>query len=213
MGTTDEDSVRRTYTGLSRWGRIPVRDLGPEDHASVQTTLDGANVFAVSIHILSGSPEGECEGRVIKYDPDTGELAVSSSMSSEPVTLFVPENAGITRVGEPKFTAAPSGVSDLVAGTLISVSFESDAARRNVARLIKVLAVPGAAFVFTGNISFLDMHTGESSWLIRATERATKSTSIPPRPISETLRPGANVTVTAIYDGARYTASKITVNR
>jgi len=48
--------------------RIPVRDLGFEDHASVQTTLDGASVFAVSIHILAGSQEGECEGRVLKYD-------------------------------------------------------------------------------------------------------------------------------------------------
>ena len=44
--------------------------LGPEDHASVQTILDGENVFAVSIHILSGSPEGECEGRVLRYNPD-----------------------------------------------------------------------------------------------------------------------------------------------
>ena len=65
--------------------RIPVRNLGPEEHASVQTTLDGANVFAVSIHILSGLPEGECEGRVIRFNPDKGELVVASQMSPAPV--------------------------------------------------------------------------------------------------------------------------------
>jgi hypothetical protein len=193
--------------------RVPVRDLGSEAHASVQTTLDGAGVFAVSIHILSGAPEGECQGRVVKYDPNTGELAVASEISPEPVTLLVPANVSIARVGEPEFTAAPSGVSDLVAGALISVTFESDAARRNVARQIKILAVPGAAFVFNGNISFLDMSTGI---MVLVDPREGKSYQIhfdsARFPASETLRPGANATVTATYDGARYTANEITVN-
>jgi len=193
--------------------RVPVRDLGPEAHASVQTTLDGASVFAVSIHILSGAPEGECQGRVVKYDPSTGELAAASEISPEPVTLLVPASVSIARVGEPEFTAAPSGVSDLVAGALISVTFESDAARRNVARQIKILAVPGAAFVFNGNISFLDMSTGI---MVLVDPREGKSYQIHfdsvRFPASETLRPGANATVTATYDGARYTANEITVN-
>ena len=131
--------------------RIPVRNLGPEEHASVQTTLDGANVFAVSIHILSEAPEGECEGRVLRFNLDKGELVVASQMSPAPVTLVVPANASIARVGEPEFTAGPSGLSDLVPGSLVSVSFES--ARLNRAprttilpTQIKVLAVPGAAF-------------------------------------------------------------------
>src|SRR5437763_16473578 len=31
---------------------IPLRDLGPANHASVQTTLDGPHIFAISVHIL-----------------------------------------------------------------------------------------------------------------------------------------------------------------
>ena len=193
--------------------RIPVRDLGPEDHASVETTLDGADVFAVSIHILSGSPEGECEGRVLNYDPNTGKLEVSSSMSTEPVTLLVPANASISRVGEPEFTAAPSGISDLVAGSLITASFESDGAHRNMAKQIKVLAVPGAAFVFSGSITFLDIPTGT---MVLVDPRDGKSYQIrfdaARIPAGASLQPGANVTVTAIYDGARYAASEITMN-
>jgi predicted membrane GTPase involved in stress response len=82
-----------------------------------------------------------------------------------------------------------------------------------VATRIKVLAVPGAAFVFSGNISFLDMDNGilvlvdprdGNSYQIHF-DAARVSTS-------ESLRPGTNVTVTAIYDGARYAASAITVN-
>lgn len=193
--------------------RIPVRNLGPEEHASVQTTLDGANVFAVSIHILSGTPEGECDGRVLRYDRNTGELTVSSSMSPEPIRLSVPPNASIERVGEPEFTAEPSGLSDLVAGSLISASFESRASHRNVAVQIKVLAVPGAAFVFSGNISFLDMHTGT---MVIVDPRDGKSYRIrfdsARLPASESLRPQANVSVKATYDGSEYAANAITMN-
>jgi len=193
--------------------RIPVRDLGPEDHASVQTTLDGANVFAVSIHILSGTPEGECEGRVLKYDPNKGELEVASSMSPAPVTFLVPPNASIARVGEPKFAAVSAGLSDLVAGTLVSVSFGSGSSRRNVAREIKVEAVPGAAFVFTGNISFLDMHIGTLDLIDPRDGKSYKIHFDPARlPTSESLRTQANVTVTATYDGTEYAANAITMN-
>src|ERR1700733_119541 len=41
--------------------KISLRDLGATEHASIETTLDGIKVFAVSIHILSHMPEGEYE--------------------------------------------------------------------------------------------------------------------------------------------------------
>jgi hypothetical protein len=193
--------------------KIPVRDLGPEDHASVETILDGDNVFAVSIHILSESPEGECEGRVVRYNPDTSELVVASQMSPAPVTFLVPANINIARAGEGEFTTGSSGLSDLRAGSLVSVSFAAGPARHNVAREIKVMAVPGAAFVFSGNISFLDMHAGV---MVLVDPRDEKSYQIhfdsARLPASATLRPQANVTVTATYDGTGYAANAITAN-
>ncbi len=193
--------------------KIPVRDLGPEDHASIETILDGDNVFAVSIHILSGTPEGECEGRVVMYNSDTGELVVASQMSPAPVRFLVPANTSIARVGERDFTTRPSGLSDLMAGSLVSVLFEAGPARHNVAKEIKVMAVPGAAFVFSGNISFLDMHTGT---MVIVDPRDEKSYQIhfdsARLPGSATLRPQGNVTVTATYDGTEYAANAITAN-
>jgi hypothetical protein len=193
--------------------KIPVRELGPEDHASIETILDGDNVFAVSIHILSASPEGECEGRVVRYNPDAGELVVASQMSPAPVTFLVPANTSIARVGEGEFTTRPSGLSDLMTGSLVSVSFTAAPARRNVAKEIKVMAVPGAAFEFSGNISFLDMHTGT---MVIVDPRDEKSYQIhfdsARLPASATLRPQKNVTVTATYDGTGYAASAITTN-
>ena len=52
-------------TQLFRNGTIiSLRELRSEEHASVQTVLDGGNVYALSIHVLSQTPEGECQGHV-----------------------------------------------------------------------------------------------------------------------------------------------------
>jgi hypothetical protein len=80
--------------------RIRLRDLHSDSTASIQTVLDGTNVFAISIHLLSRAPEGEFQGQVLSYNPDTRELTVSASSSREPVKLVVPMNTPITRQGQ-----------------------------------------------------------------------------------------------------------------
>ncbi len=201
-------------THLYRNGvRIPLLDLRPANHASVQTVLDGANVYAISIHILSQAPQGDCQGMVLSYNSSTGELFVDSELSPQPIHLFVAANTPIDRVGEHLFTSGGSGISDLVRGTLVSVHFTSDQAGRSVARRITILAVPGSAFIFDGNIAYLDLASGA---LVVADPRDGESYHIffdPARfPVSNQLRVGESVTVTASYDGARYVASAITLN-
>lgn len=193
--------------------RIPLRDLRPEDHASVQTILDGTNVFALSIHILSQSPEGDCQGRVLRYHPGTGELTVRSDQSAEPVRLIVSANTSVVREGETAFTSESSGLSDLVAGALISATFMPEPGGRAIASRITVLAVPGSSFIFGGSISFLDMHLG----LLEIVDpRDGKSYQIhfdsARIPASGNLHLGENVTIKARYDGSRYEAGEITVN-
>src|SRR5271166_6600694 len=75
--------------------RISLRDLGPSEHASVQTLLDGTAIYALSIHTLSQSPGGELQGRVLSYNPGTQELAVSSAMDRQPIKLLVPARTRI----------------------------------------------------------------------------------------------------------------------
>ncbi|MGA2848727.1 MAG: hypothetical protein ABSE46_07015 [Terracidiphilus sp.] len=128
------------------------------DHASVQTVLDGTSVYAISIHVLSLSPEGECDGRVLNYNSGTRELTVSSRLAREPLKLLVSENTRIARGGQQAVPSEQAGTADLVKGALISVKFESDGKGRDLASQIAVLAMPGSEFVFSGNLSTLDVH-------------------------------------------------------
>jgi hypothetical protein len=76
--------------------RISLRQLGHADHASVQTLLDGTNVFALSIHILSQSPQGEYQGRVLNYDSSSNQLTISSPMFPQPQDSCACRDSGST---------------------------------------------------------------------------------------------------------------------
>lgn len=190
--------------------KIPLRDLRPEDHASVQTVLDGSNVFAVSIHILSQSPDGECQGHVLNYNPRTGELEVRASASPRPVRLFVPTGASIVREGQSEFTSQSSGRNDLVVGALISATFKPEPGGRDIASHITVLAVPGSSFLFVGTISYLDLPMGV---LDVVDPRDGKSYEIhfasAHIPAGGNVHLGESVSVKAYYDGSRYQAVEI----
>lgn len=192
---------------------IRLDDLRPAAHASVQTVLDGTDVYALSIHMLSQSPEGEYRGRVLKFNPDTHELTVSSLMYREPIKLLVPVSTPVARVGQPGFCLAQPGAADLVRGALISVKFESDKNGRGIASQIAVLATPGAAFVFVGNLTALDMHSGRLV-LVDPADEQSYPVSFDSRRLStgRNLHLGDHVMVTANFDGSRYVASAITVN-
>ncbi|HEX8710570.1 MAG TPA: hypothetical protein VF730_01770 [Terracidiphilus sp.] len=201
-------------TQLFRNGvKIPLRELGPADHASVQTALDGSHVFAESIHILSQAPEGECQGVVRSFDSGSGTLSIDSGLSPKPVNLYVSGETSIVRTGQPGFKAARSGLTDLVQGTLIQVTFTPDLHGRSVARHITVLAVPGSEFIFGGTISFLNMSSGS---LVLLDSRDGKSYQIYFNryrfPSATKLHVGQNVTVTASFEGSRYEASSIATN-
>ena len=193
--------------------KISLRQLGHADHASVQTLLDGTNVFALSIHILSQSPEGEYQGRVLNYEPGSNELTISSAMFHDPLKIFVPAGTSITRVGQTAFTAVHAGTDDLVKGTLISVTFQSDKQGRGVADKVSVLATPGSTFVFTGNISALDMHAGKLA-LVDPVDNKTYQVSFDAAslPSAQNLHPGDHIMVTADFNGDHYVASSITLN-
>jgi hypothetical protein len=193
--------------------RIPLRTLRSEGHASVQTILDGTSVFALSIHILSQSPKGDCQGRVLRYSPQTGELVVRSAQPTEEVKLIILARTPIARAGGTAFTSGSAGLSDLVPGALVSISFVPEQNGRDVASSITVLAVPGTSFTFAGSISYLDVHEG---LLELVNPRDGKSYEIHldsvRTPETESIHLGDNVTIRASYDGSQYEADEITVN-
>jgi len=195
-----------------------LRDLRTGDHVSVETVLDGTTVFARSIRMLSALLEGECQGQVMSYDPGNRELTVRDALSRQPVKFRVPAGTAVVRQGQAASSvanlgSADLGAGDLVAGTLISVTFQSDNEGHGVASQLVILATPGTAFVFVGNVASLDLHSG---LLVVVDPRDDKRYDVffdaARFPVSRDLHEGADVTVTADFDGARYVASAITVN-
>jgi hypothetical protein len=193
--------------------KTSLRDLHTNDRASVETMLDGTAVFARSIHMLSQSPEGECQGQVLSYDPGSGDLTLSDSLSRDSIHLHVPAGTAIVREGQTASGPGHAGSSDLVKGALISATFKSDNKGQGIASRIAVLAVPGDRLTFTGNISFLDLRSNQFA-IADANNGQSYKISFDPAilPVARNLHEGTNVKVTAEFDGSRYTAQDITIH-
>jgi hypothetical protein len=192
--------------------KTPLDDMRPEDHASVETILDGDNVFAVSVHMLSRSPQGECEGQVLAFDPRNGEVTVRNTLSGEPIKLRVQPRTTIARMGQPAFASTVTGTSDLMRGALITVKFEGDNKGGGVADAIAILATPGSGFYFSGNVTYLDLHAGLMALTDPRDEKSYSVAFDPARfPLSHGLHEGSRISVTASFDGNRYVASKLDI--
>lgn len=190
--------------------KIPLRELRSGQRASVQTTLDGAAIFALSIHLLSQSTSGDYEGKVLAYNPATGELTVNSSADGTRLTLVVSRDATFVRKGQDAFSSTRSGPSDLQRGSLVSITFDSDNKGHAVADQIAVLATPGARFIFGGNLTAVDVHSGLLALVDPRDDLSYQvhfdSSSLP---TTQSLRVGQRVRVTVDYDGDRYQVREI----
>jgi hypothetical protein len=192
--------------------KASLRDLQAGDHVSVETMLDGSTVFARSIHMLSQLPQGQCEGQVLHFNAGEGELTVSDVLSHAPIKIRVPAGTSIVRQGQAATSADQAGAA-LTTGTLVSVKFQSDNRGHGVASEISVLATPGSVFIFVGNVAFLDVHAGRLELVDPRDNNRYEISFDPARlPMSHDLREGADVTVTANFDGTRYSAQTIAIN-
>jgi hypothetical protein len=191
--------------------RIPLRQLHPAEHASVQTTLDGISVFAISVHILSQLQQGDYSGQVLSYDPISGNLDLVGARGGDPIRLRVSSNTTFERKGQGSATATPAGPGDLQRGSLVSLQFDPDGKGRGSATRITVLATPGSTFVFSGNLIALETHTGKMTVLDPRNEQ-TYEIEFNPASLSsiQSIHPGQHVRVSAEYDGTRYLAENVT---
>lgn len=191
--------------------RIPLRDLSLAGHASVETTLDGSRLFALSIHVMSKAAPGEYEGRILSYSDGSGELSLVSDLSSEPLKVLIQKNTQIIGEGQSKLANGDYGAGDLVKGTLVSIQFNG-AGKGGIANAseVRILAVPGASFTFRGRISSLDERSGR---LVLLDSRYSRSYAIffnaSSLPSAQALHLEDEVRVVANYDGVHYVASNI----
>jgi|KBSSwiStaDraftv2_1062776.scaffolds.fasta_scaffold08562_5 hypothetical protein len=190
--------------------RISLNQLRTAEHASVQTALDGTNVFAISVHILSQLQQGDFSGQVQSYDPANGDLEIVGERGGDPMRLRVASSATFEKKGQGSTSAMPAGPGDLQPGSLVSLQFDPDGKGRGSVTRITVLATPGSKFVFSGSLVSLDTHTGTMTVLDPRNDQ-TYQIQFAPGSLSsiQTIHPGQHVRVTTEYDGTRYLAENV----
>jgi hypothetical protein len=193
--------------------RNSVLSLRPKERASVETTLDGTSVFALRIHMLSHTQEGDTRGQIVRFDPNTGKLALKVGIAGDPLTLQVTGLTSVEHVGQDAQPGKSSSVADLVTGAIVFAKFTPGSNGQGLATKIQVIASPGSIFVFSGNITFLDLPAGK---VVVADPHFVQPREIvfdPAQfPNAADLHLGASVKVTTTFDGTRFTASQIVVN-
>lgn len=188
---------------------VALHDLRNEDHVSVETRLDGSDVFAQSIHVFEHSTTGETSGQVLSYDSGKGEVIIRDALASQAVKLKVSSATVVS--GTDKGPAY--SIADLKEGALVTAKFSSDDHGKDVARQLVIQAVPGATFTFSGSVAYLDVHSGV---LVLTDPRDKKTYEISfdqgRTPVGEQVHEGSEVTVAALFDGTHYHATAITAS-
>jgi len=191
--------------------KISLNQLRNAEHASVQTTLDGTNVFAISIHILSQLQQGDYSGQVQSYDPTTGDIQVVGERGGDPLRLRISSSTVFERKGQGSASTTPAGPGDLQPGSLVSLQFDPDGKGRALATKITVLATPGSTFIFTGNLVSIDNRTGTMMVLDPRNDETYQVGYNPGSlPALQNIHPGEHVRIAAAYDGRRYVAESVT---
>jgi hypothetical protein len=174
--------------------------------AYVDTTLDGAAIFARNIRLDGALPTGQGNGQIVSFDSRSGELTLRDTLDPQPVKLRLAAGASILRDGH------PAQASELHPGALVNVTFTSAGDKATV-RELSILASPGEGFVFSGRVQFLDLRRG---LLVIVDPRDNKSYEVYFNPSAATqvrnVQEGAEITATTSFDGHRYLVQSVTRN-
>jgi hypothetical protein len=184
-----------------------ISDLRPGDRVSIDTMLDGGNIFARTIRLKGATNGGESQGVVVSYVASSDQLILRDRLSPQPLRLRVTTQTRVMAGGH------VASVSELVRGTLVAVKFDPQNKGRDVATEIAVLATPGTNFTFVGEVTGLDLSTGLLV-LTSATDGKSYEIYLGASAVvaKDKLRQAANVTVLTRFDGNRYVAQNVTVN-
>jgi hypothetical protein len=184
-----------------------ISELRVGDRVSIDTMLDGGNIFARTIRLKGPSNGGESQGVVLSYVASSGQLILRDRISPQPLRLRVTSQTRIMEAGH------AASVGQLVNGALVAVTFDPQNKGRDVAREVSILATPGSSFTFKGEVTSLDLSTG-LLMLTSATDGKSYEIYLDPSSVAanDKLRQAANVTVLTRFDGTRYVARNVTVN-
>jgi hypothetical protein len=199
--TLDFDVRTQILQGMNT---LPVHAIRPGTRIYADTISKDGRIFAKTIRIGTGAPVGEARGQVIDYDAAERVLRVRDLISSQPFSIHIGAATEVQADGR----TVPA--TELVAGSLVHVTFRSGSEGSHSAQKIEILARPGSTFTFAGRIVVVDLRDGHLTLAERASENtfevALDSLS---QDAKLRLRQGADVIVQARFDGRRYQAQNI----
>lgn len=181
---------------------ITEREIKQGQRIYLDTQLNGSRVFAKTIWIQTSAESGVGQGQILDFEPGKQILTVRDELSSQPVKMHL-SSATVIRKGD-----QAGVVGDLVQGALVSLSFNP----QHEVQQVNVLATPGTSFTFAGRVTYLDM----SRKMIAIDNRSDRKkydvyvNAIPPN-VMRQVREGADVSVSAVFDGNQYDARSVTV--
>lgn len=179
---------------------ITEREVKQGQRIYLDTQLNGDRVFAKTIWIRTSAESGVGRGQIMDFDPGHRVVTVRDELSNQPLKLQLAANA-IIRKGNQS-----GSESDLVQGALVGIEF---GAQREL-RAITVLASPGSTFAFAGRVTFVDL----SQKMIAIDNRSdgkkydVSMDAIAPSVLRQ-VREGQDVSVSAVFDGERYSARSV----
>ncbi len=181
-----------------------IADLRQGERVYLDTILDGTTVFARAIRLSAASAAGQSQGIVLQYRTD--ELTLRDGLNPSPVPIRLNSSTRFLQDGH----SVPAGT--LVPGSLVAVTFDTQGNGHDLARDIKILAVPGTRYTFSGQVMHIDLRTGLVVLNSLADHKTYEVYLDPSLAPDDNLHPGANVTVIANFQDSRYLARMITID-
>ena len=200
--TIDYDIRTRVLRGATP---AEMREIRAGTRIYVDSIPKDGRAFAKTLVIESiGSILGETRGQVLSYDAGRELLKVRDVVSAQPLNLRVTARTEI-RLGDQGLKAP-----ELVAGSLVNISFQGVSDGPSVAEKIDVVARPGSSFVFTGRIAVIDLRDSHIT-IVEQSGENTFEVGIHSLPAGERLRlrQGTDVIVHAEFNGSKYEAKTI----
>jgi Domain of unknown function (DUF5666) len=174
------------------------------DRVYVDTMLDGSQVLARNIRVITQVNEADARGQVIENSGN--EISIRDELSGQPVGLAVDGNSHVVLHGK------QIAITEVAPGSLVTVQFAPDSEGRGIAREIQVLASPGAVYTFAGRVTNLDLSVGQISIASQSDNRTYDISVVRPL-LPGNLMVGSDVVVKAIFDGKAYRANSVNVTQ
>jgi hypothetical protein len=179
---------------------ITEKEMKQGQRIYLDSMLNGSKVFAKTIWIRTSVESGMGQGQILDFDSSRQILTVRDELWSQPLKMHL-TSATVIRKGEQAGSA-----SDLVEGALVALTFSP----QRELQQISVLATPGTAFSFAGRVTYVDM----SRKMIAIDNRSDQkkydvSVNAIPVNVLRQVREGADVSVSAVFDGNQYDARSV----